>query len=262
MLAELRVRDLGVIAHLELVLGPGMTALTGETGAGKTMLVEAIELLVGGRPDGVLVRSGAEEAWVEGRFVAGDEEVVLARAVPASGRTRAYVDGRMAPVSALAEIGASLVDLHGQHAHQSLLAGPVQRAALDAFGGVDLGPLLAARQRLRQIDAELVALGGDQVARAREADFLRHQLAELEAAAVGGPEEDAELEAEEERLADASGHREAAARAHEILTAEGGALDSVGLALVALARRAPLGELQERLRVLSAEVGEVAVELR
>src|SRR5207253_5175810 len=119
MLVELAVRDLGVIADLSLVLGPGMTALTGETGAGKTLLVEAIELLLGGRADPVLVRPGCEEARVEGRFVVGDDDLVLARVVPAGGRSRAYIDGRMAPVSALADAGLSLVYLHGQHAHQS-----------------------------------------------------------------------------------------------------------------------------------------------
>ena len=139
MLTELRIRDLGVIADTTLVLDGGMTAVTGETGAGKTMIVEAVELLVGGRADPVLVRPGAVEAWVEGRFVVGDEEVVLARAVPASGRSRAYLDGRMVPVGALAEAGAELVDLHGQHAHQSLLSASSQRAALDTFASVDHG---------------------------------------------------------------------------------------------------------------------------
>src|SRR3954464_7641262 len=99
MLVELRVRDLGVIADLSLVLGPGMTALTGETGAGKTLVVEAIELLVGGRADPALVRPGCDEARVEGRFVVDDDETVLARVVPATGRSRAYVDGRLAPAS-------------------------------------------------------------------------------------------------------------------------------------------------------------------
>src|SRR5436305_682000 len=94
MLTELAVRDLGVIDDLRLVLPPGMTALTGETGAGKTLLVEAIELLVGGRADGVLVRQGAEEARVEGRFVVGDEEMVLARVVAARGRSRASCSRR------------------------------------------------------------------------------------------------------------------------------------------------------------------------
>src|SRR5256886_11185104 len=114
MLEELAVHDLGVIPELRLVLGPGMTALTGETGAGKTLVVEAIELLVGGRADSMLVRPGADEAVVEGRFVTDDGEIVLSRTVPANGRSRAYVDGRMAPVAALAEAGRELVDLHGQ----------------------------------------------------------------------------------------------------------------------------------------------------
>src|SRR5688500_17044636 len=99
-----------------------MSAVTGETGAGKTMVVDAIELLVGGRADPLLVRTGADEAWVEGRFLLpepspdGNEEVILARAIPRNGRSRAYVDGRAATVANLAEIGARLVDLHGQHA--------------------------------------------------------------------------------------------------------------------------------------------------
>ena len=96
MLTELAVHYLGVIDELRLVVGPGITALTGETGAGKTLLVEAIELLVGGRADGVLVRPGAGEARVEGRFVVDETETVLARVVPAKGRSRAYVDGRLA----------------------------------------------------------------------------------------------------------------------------------------------------------------------
>ena len=133
--AELAVTNLGVIDELAVVLGPGLTAVTGETGAGKTMLVESIELLVGGRADPILVRPGAAEATVEGRFVVADDEIVLARVVPRDGRSRAYVNGRLAPASALAEHGAGLVDLHGQHAHQSLLAASSQRAALDAFGG-------------------------------------------------------------------------------------------------------------------------------
>ena len=116
-----------------------MTALTGETGAGKTMLVEAIELLVGGRADADLVRPGADEATVEGRFELDGEEIVLHAGDPRHGRSRAYVDGRMATASALEDHGARLVDLHGQHAHQSLLRPSVQREALDRFGDIDLG---------------------------------------------------------------------------------------------------------------------------
>src|SRR4051812_16384627 len=183
MLAELRVRDLGVIADLTLVLTEGMTAITGETGAGKTLVVEAIELLLGGRADPVLVRPGATEARVDGRFEtdAGDE-LVLSRAVPSSGRSRAYIDGRPAAASALSEESVGLVDLHGQHAHQALLSPAAQRAALDRFGGVDLGPLNAAHARIVAIDESLRALGGDERARARELDLLRHQLAEIDAA--------------------------------------------------------------------------------
>ncbi|HMQ27520.1 MAG TPA: hypothetical protein PKA98_16135, partial [Acidimicrobiales bacterium] len=124
MLSELRVTDLGVIAELTLVFPPGMIAVTGETGAGKTLVVGAIDLLVGGRADPTLVRPGVDEARVEGRFLRGDEEVVLARVIPREGRSRAYVDGRLATVGALAEIGAGLVDLpRGRRQGRSAMTG-------------------------------------------------------------------------------------------------------------------------------------------
>ena len=173
MLTELHVADLGIVSDLTLVLGRGLTAITGETGAGKTLLVEAVEHLVGGRADTTLVRDGAAEARVEGRFVDGEtgDEVVLARVVPLDGRSRAYVDGRLATVGELAEVGTRLVDLHGQHAHQSLLAPAVQRAVLDRFIGPPATDALAAdraaRAEMRRIDAELAGLGGDDRARAR-----------------------------------------------------------------------------------------------
>ena len=262
MLVELSVRNLGVIESLDLVLGPGMTALTGETGAGKTMLVEAIELLLGGRADNVLVRPGCDEARVDGRFVVGDDEIVLTRVVPANGRTRAYVNGTMAPVSALAEAGAGLVDLHGQHSHQSLLHTAAQRVALDAFGGIDLKPLAEARDRVRGIDDALAALGGDERARAREIDLLRFQVAELDAACLNDADEDDRLREEEDRLADATAHREAAAAAHDALTADAGASDSISSSIAFLAHRAPLAELHERLMAVAAEVDEAAHDLR
>ena len=188
-----------------------MTALTGETGAGKTLVVEAIELLLGGRAEGVLVRPGAAEALVEGRFVLptglgpagtpdqvasdraepqpmGAVEVVLSRVVPADGRSRAYLDGRMASVGALAELGERLVDLHGQHAHQSLLAGAAQRDALDSYAGADLRPREAARAALREIDEALARAGRDGAGRSGEMELLRYQLAELSAAQIEGPE--------------------------------------------------------------------------
>jgi DNA repair protein RecN (Recombination protein N) len=270
MLVELRVQDLGVIEAVTLELGPGMTALTGETGAGKTLLVEALELLVGGRADPDLVRPGAEQALVEGRFVVDDEEVILARAVAAKGRSRAWVDGRMAPVSALAEAGARLVDLHGQHAHQSLLDPAAQRRVLDVFGGVDLADLEDARASVKELASELESLGGDERSRLREVDLLGHQLAEIEAARLGDVDEDEALAAEEERLAEAGALRQAAASALGALDADGasatgasgGALDQIGTARSALAGRAPLDFLNERLAALQAEAADLASELR
>lgn len=262
MLVELAVKDLGVIADLSLVLGPGMTALTGETGAGKTLVVTAIELLVGGRADAGVVRPGAEEARVEGRFVTGDDEVVLARVVPADGRSRAYVNGRLAPVSALAEICAGLVDLHGQHAHQSLLAPTTQRAALDAFGRVDLEPLRTARARLTEIDSALAALGGDARARAREIDLLRYQVGELDAAQLRDADEDEALAREESVVADATAHRERAVAAHAALTDEGGAEDAISTALAAIAGRSPFADIEQRLRAAAVEVAEAAADVR
>jgi DNA repair protein RecN (Recombination protein N) len=287
VILELAVRDLGVIAELRLLLGPGMTALTGETGAGKTLVVDAIELLVGGRADPVLVRSGADEAWVEGRFVrpvgargaddgdhaggeAGDE-IVMARAIPRSGRSRAYIDGRLATAGELAAVGAELVDLHGQHTHQSLLHAAAQRDALDRFGHVDLGPLQAARQEIGAIVADLAQIGGDERARARELDLLRYQVADIDAAAITGPDEDAELGWLEDQLADATAHREAASGAVMLLSgdATGGApeasasaADAVGSALVLLAGRAPFADAEARLRTLAAELSDLAGELR
>ena len=263
MLVELAVADLGVIAELSLVLGPGMTALTGETGAGKTLVVTAIELLVGGRADATMVRPGAVEARVAGRFVDGrGDEVVLERVVPVQGRSRAYVDGRPAPVGTLAELGAGLVDLHGQHSHQALLAPAAQRRALDDFGEVGLDRLTAARSRLADIESSLRTLGGEADERAQAADLLRYELGELERARLGDPDEEAALEAEEERLAGAARHREAAADAYAWLTDEGRAIDAVGAALAAVAGRSPFAELEGRLRSTAAELADAAGDLR
>jgi DNA repair protein RecN (Recombination protein N) len=262
MLTELRIQDLGVVAELSLVLGPGMTAVTGETGAGKTMLVEAIDLLVGGRADSTLVRPGRREAVVEGRFDDGGEELVLCRVIPADGRSRAYRNGRLATAAVLAEEGARLVDLHGQHAHQSLLATASQRAALDRFGGVDLTPLVAARARLTELDTTLAELGGDQRARAREIDLLRYQIGEVERANLAGADEDESLEAEALVLADAGAHREAAARAVAMLVDDGGGLDAVRSALGLVQARSPFAAAAERLRSLAVELDDVAAMVR
>ncbi len=268
MLVELHVVDLGIVADLDLVLGPepGLTAITGETGAGKTLIVEAVELLVGGRADATLVRDGADEARVEGRFVHPEtgDETVLARVLPREGRSRAYVDGRLATVAELAEVGRALVDLHGQHAHQSLLDPAVQRGALDRYAGPVALDALAryreARAAVRALDDELAALGGDARARAREIDLLRYQVEEITAARLEDPAEDVALEAEELLLADAVAHRAALTEAYEAL--EGSGSDVLGTALAALDGRAPFAELAARLRGLQGELADVEQELR
>ena len=261
-LVELAVTDLGIIHQLSLVLGSGMTALTGETGAGKTLVVGAIDLLLGGRADNARVRHGAKEAVVEGRFEVDGEEVILTRVVPAEGRSRAYVNGHMATAAALAEQTAALVDLHGQHAHQSLLSARVQRDALDRFAGTDLAPLIEARRESRRLGDELAGLGGDAGARAREVDLLRFQLDEIEAAQLVDPDEDAALDAREDVLAGAVGHRDAALAATAALTDDGGAADGVGRAVGALDGHGPFAELLDRLRSVAAELSDVAAEVR
>lgn len=261
MLSELRVANLGIIESAELLLDSGLVALTGETGAGKTLVVEAINLLIGERADPQRVRAGADEARVEGRFLLDGEEFVIVRVVPADGRSRAYINGRLATVGELADLGSRLVDLHGQHAHQSLLSASVQRSALDAYAGTDLEPLRAARARLAEIDASLAALGGDSRSRAREVDLLRFQVDEIAAAGIDDPDEDSSLEAEESLLADVVAHRQAALLAWSALSEEAGASDTVGSSLSALAHRSPFGDLHARLEAVQTEIADIAQEL-
>ncbi|MFM8648531.1 MAG: DNA repair protein RecN [Actinomycetota bacterium] len=262
MLTELRIENLGVIEELRLVIGTGLVAVTGETGAGKTMIVEAIDLLVGGRADTTSVRAGAAEARVEGRFVDGDDEWILGRVIPVDGRSRAYVNGRLATVGQLAEIGTRLVDLHGQHAHQSLLSAAVQRAALDEFGGIDATELRVARARLTEIDAAIAALGGDQRSRLREVELLRYQITEIDAVGLGDVSEDAQLDAHEDRLADASAHREAADAFDHEISADGGVIDRLSGAVARLSGRGPYESVETRLRSLMAELSELNREVR
>src|SRR5580704_1401014 len=250
MLTELRVRDLGVIEDLSLSFGPGMTALTGETGAGKTLVVEALHLVLGGKASSTVVRAGAAEAVVEARFVVADgddeREIILARSVPAEGRSRAWIDGRMSPVSALVEVAGELVEIHGQKEHQSLVT-----------------PL---RTRQRELAVALADLGGDVQQRAREADVLRYQIEEIGAAGLADPDEDAVLRQEEVRLADAGALREAAAHAVDLLdptgAGGGGALELLGLAESALSDREPLDEHRRRITSVAIELADVVRALR
>ena len=262
MLTELIVRNLGVIEEMELVLGEGMTAVTGETGAGKTLVVGAIDLLTGGRATAALVGPGASEAEVEGRFVVGDREVVLRRVIPADGRSRAYIDGHLATAAALTELGRDLVDLHGQHTHQSLLRGPIQRSVLDCFGAVDTAAMSGFVDELRAVEGGLAELGGDARARLREIDLLRHQLSEIDDAAVSDPGEDERLDTDESVLADAAAHRQAAAHASRLLSADSEVSDGLGRAQAVLAGREPFAGLVGRIADASAEIADIAAEAR
>ena len=262
MLTELHIENLGVIDTLDLQLSEGLVALTGETGAGKTMIVEAINLLVGGRADAGMVRPGSTEARVEGRFVFGDEEVILCRTIPLDGRSRAYVNGRLATVGQLAEHGLDLVDMHGQHAHQSLLGAKAQREALDAYAKVDLEPLRNARAVVTEIDAALATLGGDDRMRAREIDLLRFQVNEIIEAALQGADEDEQLSREEDVLADAVNYREALWKAVASLSEESGATDNLGNAVSALSNKEPFAGFVSRLKALQSELEDLSADIR
>lgn len=266
MLVELRVVGLGIIDDLSLLLGPGLTAITGETGAGKTLLVDAVALLLGGRADVERVREGVTEARVEGRFIEpGGTEVVLARAIPAGGgRSRAYVDGRLATAGELGERGRDLIEMHGQHGNHALVGPVEQRAALDRAGGEQLTVAFdrysVARAETREIRSELTALGGEPRERARELDLLHFQFDEIDAASVDDPDEDDKLAEREALLADADDHRAAVAQARTSIDDQ--ALDAVGVAAAALADRLPFAVLAERIRVLGVELADIAHDLR
>jgi DNA repair protein RecN (Recombination protein N) len=260
LLSELRVRQLGVVEDATLELDGGMTAITGETGAGKTMVVEAIRLLIGGRAEARVVRTGAAEAIVEGRFIKDEDEWILSRTLSLAGRNRASINDRMASLAGLTEEGTKLVDLHAQHAHQALLSAPAQRAALDAFGRVDLSGLQTAQRRVREIDDELARLGGDPQSRAREVDLLRFQLDELDSSGLDDVDEDEKLRSEEMVLADAGAHRDAADQVHEALAGDNGVEELLGNALKVLNGRQPLMEIENRLRLVLTEISELGRE--
>lgn len=252
MIEEIRISSLGVIDSSTLELGPGLTVITGETGAGKTMVVTALGLLLGGRADSGAVRAGAKQARVEGLVAAKalpglvaaveeaggeaeDDGVVLARNVSAEGRSRAFAGGAAVPVATLAELAEPLVAVHGQSDQHRLLKAQTQRHALDRFGALD--KLLAAyakvHDRLVATEKELAEVVATARERAREADLLRFGVDEVAAVAPQSGE-DTELAAEEARLGHADTLRGAAEQAREALSSEHGSPDA--LAAVAAAR--------------------------
>ena len=261
VLVELAVTNLGVIPSARIPFGSGLVALTGETGAGKTMVVEALNLLLGGRPDPSRVRVGADEASVEGLFAVGDTEWVLRRCVPARGRSRAYVNGELATAANLAELGSSLLELHGQHAQQALLAPRSQRGALDRFAGADRSAFVDARRRVSEATRLLDSAGGDERARARELDLCRFQVDEIDAVAPQ-PGEDGALTEEEDLLAAAVEHREAARRGVSLLSEEGAAADLVARCGALLGDVAVFDPVRSRLVDLGAELADCTTELR
>src|SRR3954451_25323940 len=184
MLSELRVENLLLIERAELRLAPGLNALTGETGAGKTVLAHALDLLLGGRARTGIVRPGASEAYVEGVFEVGDEDLVLARRVTAEGRTRAYVGGRAASVGDLRAAAEVLLAFYGQHEHRKLTLASAQLDILDAFAGPAQAErraaCAAAHAEVREAAAALEDLRERAGARERELDLLGYGLREID----------------------------------------------------------------------------------
>lgn len=243
MLTELRVRDLAVIADVTLRLTPGLNVLTGETGAGKSMLVDALALLLGERASADVVRRGAEKTVIEGAFElsstalscllpsitalgvdAEDGRLVLKREITAEGRSRAWVNGSPTTIGVLAQLGSLLVDLHGQHETQSLLRPDAQRDILDAFAdaSVERTAVRDAYDRLHELERREAELTAKREDVRRKADYLRHVVAEIERAAPRMGEGEA-LEVEAKRL----GHADQLGRLSREL---GQALDTTGLA--------------------------------
>lgn len=264
MISELRVRDLGVIADVRVVLADGMTAITGETGTGKTLIVDALELLVGGRSDPSMVRTGANETTVEGQFFCEEEEIIIARTIPAVGRSRSSINGALSPLASLVELGQDLVDLYGQHAHQSLLRPLEQRRALDAYAEIDHGTVTGLRSEIAQIDARLNALGGDDRMRLRELDLALYELAEIDALQIEGPDEDDRLAGEHDLLQAAVALHEATAFAYEALDGGGvaGATETIARAVDALERHHQLGVFSARLRALNIDLADCVTDIR
>ncbi len=288
MLDELRIRGLGVIDDAVLPLGPGLTVVTGETGAGKTMVVTGLLLLFGGRADVARVRTGAEHAGVDGRLAIGaqspaagrvrdaggeldDDELVLRRVVSASGRSRAYVGGAPAPVSVLSELADSLLSVHGQSDQLRLARPAAQRVALDRYAGIGLAGYQDAFAQWRAAAAALAERTGRASELRRESDLLAHGLAEIDAVAPQPGEAD-ELTALAARLGHADALTNAARTAHDALlgdaTDPGGQAADVSQLLAAAARTAgqqraadaELDSLADRLTELAALAADLGAE--
>lgn len=285
MLTELRIRNVAILESVALPLRPGFNVLSGETGAGKSIIVEALGLLLGERGHADLVRAGADKASVEGAFDASsrpdvlralddrgvdveDGVVVLRREIASGGRSRAWINGSPVTSAGLADVGRSLVNIHGQHESQTLLNPEVQRAVLDAFGGAtSLATRVAeAFDAAQSIRGEIASLAARRAAAEKRADYLRHVVRELDAAAlIAG--EDGRLDEEVRRLSHVEELRAHAAQLRETIDGEDdGALHALGSAqraLGAAARLDPaLERLQEMLDAAFVQLEELAREVR
>jgi DNA repair protein RecN (Recombination protein N) len=286
MLNELRVENLLLIERAHLELAGGLNVLTGETGAGKTVLAQALDLLLGGRAGSGAVRPGASEAYVEGVFELTDalrerlgdrlpsdaEELVLARRVTQGGRTRAYLNGRTVSIGDLRDLAGGLLTFYGQHEHRRLTLASAQLDVLDAYCGLRQGErrkaLATAYERHRQLGERLAQLREAAGSRERELDLLRFELDEIEDVSPE-PGEDERLRAERDRLRGAEGLAGAALAAAEALVPDSGAggasaaLAQAAQGIDAVARLDPrLGALGERLRSLLYEGDDLGAELR
>ncbi len=292
MLLELRIENLLLIERAELRLDAGLNAITGETGAGKTVLAHSLDLLLGGRARPQIVRPGAKEAWVEGVFALPDglldepelaeiaervpegaDEVVLGRRVGASGRTSAFVGGRAASAADLQSLGGRLLAFYGQHEHRRLTLGAAQLETLDGYAGPRHAAVrdeyATAHAEVSALSRELADLSEREGTRERDLDLLRFELAEIEAAAPDVAEH-AELEADRERLRHAEALREAGGWALGAISGEvedgGGARAALGLAEAGLAGvegvDPDLDALAARLRAAAVELEDVGGELR
>ncbi len=274
MLVELRIRDYAVVEDLTLELGPGLNALTGETGAGKSIIVGALSLLLGERASSNVVRAGAERATVEAVFDVhdvpsvrkladehgfriDDDLLILRREVAAEGRNRAWVCGSPATAGVVGALGSALVDLHGQHEHQTLLRSRDQRAVLDAYGGSEgaAGVVADGYARVQALRAELEQREERRRDVESRADFLRFQLSEIDEAQLG-PGEDDQLEAEAGRHENSEELQQGAAAVHERLyEGEGSAADLLADARRTLER---LSGFDPELRLLLEQLVEAA----